>query len=37
VDRYGYDWRGELGNSATVAFQGAAISGASQGANADYN
>lgn len=29
VDRYGYDWRGELGNSATVkAFLGAAAHGA---------
>ena len=28
VDRYGYDWRGELGNSATVkAFQGTASQG----------
>jgi tRNA-2-methylthio-N6-dimethylallyladenosine synthase len=34
VDRYGYDWRGELGNSTTVkAFQGAAFQG-EPGANA---
>ncbi|HHY58276.1 MAG TPA: radical SAM protein [Chloroflexi bacterium] len=33
VDRYGYDWRGELGNSATVkAFQGSAFLGESDAA-----
>ncbi len=36
VDRYGYDWRGDLGNSATVdAFHGAADGEDATGAEAD--